>query len=209
MKKNSIVMLSVLFLAVVTTNAHAFLLNPGDTVNVTNDAVPAGTLLASQDLPFSSSNFSGLSHQSVYSNDTGMLFVYSFDNNANSTDPITRMTTTDFTSWTTWADASLVGDTTYSVDRTGSGGSIGFGFKNGDPQIGNLDPGVQAGNTSSVMWIQTNAPAYKIGALSFIDGDVSHIEGYAPANAVPEPLSLSLLGSGLLGLIRVRREKSK
>jgi len=207
MKKVLTFIVSMLFLAGVATNAHAFLLDPGYTVDVTNQPVPAGTLLASQDVPFSNpSYFSGMSHQAVYSNDTGVLFVYSFDNYASSANSITRMTAVDFQGWTTWVDASLVADTAYSADRDTTGSTIGFGFKNGNPNESGFDPGVQPGQTSSVMWIQTNAPQYTVGALSFIDGDVAHIQGYAPA--VPEPLSLSLLGSGLFGLIGLRRKQS-
>jgi hypothetical protein len=202
-------MISILFLSGVATKADAFLLNPGFTVDITNTAVPAGSLLASQDIPFTTSLFSGMSHQEVYSNSTGVLFVYSFDNDEGSDTSITRMTAANFAGWTTWTDASLTADPTYSVDRSFPYGStIGFGFKNGIPQETDFDPGVQPGNTSSVMWIQTNAPKYTIGRLNFIDGDVAEIDAYAPNSVVPEPMSLSLLGTGLFGLIGLRRKKS-
>ncbi|MFA5088169.1 MAG: PEP-CTERM sorting domain-containing protein [Candidatus Omnitrophota bacterium] len=217
MKKCLVFMIGLFLLVGITTNVHAGLLNllnPGDSQNVSNEAVPAGILLDSQDVLFSNDYFSGISYQEVYKNDTGMLFVYSFENSINSLNSITRMTATDFAGWNTWADASLVADTTYSIDRSfsvngTSGDSIGFGFKNGDPQQSNFDPGVQPGNLSSIMWIQTNAPAYTIGGLSFIDGRTSDILAYGPAACpVPEPMSLSLLGFGLFGLIGLRKKKN-
>ena len=58
---------------------------------------------------------------------------------------------------------------------------------------------VAYGDYSDYLIIQTNASNYESGTVSFQDGTTSTVLGFVPAAATPEPNSLLLLGSGLLG----------
>ena len=51
----------------------------------------------------------------------------------------------------------------------------------------------------------TNATNFKAGFANVIDGGVSTVGAYQPASGVPEPMTMLLLGGGLIALAGVRR----
>lgn len=143
--------------------------------------------------------FSGLLTQEVYSNATGLLFVYKFSNDPSPAgtirDNIYSLTTTDFSGFITDVDAEgQAGD--WTLRRTSSS-TVGFD---------NLQGGVTPGSTTQWLWIQTNAKSYTMGTTNLIDGATATVNTYAPAT--PEPSSLMLLGMGILGLFGLGRRKA-
>jgi hypothetical protein len=74
----------------------------------------------------------------------------------------------------------------------------------------NFASGLQPGESSYFLLMDTTATAYaKTARFDVTNVGQTHISGqfdaYAPAEAVPEPSTLALLGIGILGLARKRR----
>ena len=91
-----------------------------------------------------------------------------------------------------------------SVNRSSDGSTINFNFSPGVPQ------GVACTGTG-ILQIDTNATAFTSGTLTITSssGDVETAATLAPTIVpTPEPPSLILLGSGLLGLAVSRRRAS-
>jgi hypothetical protein len=102
-------------------------------------------------------------------------------------------------------DIATVGVTPVTVDRSPSGGTIGFNFA-----FDTLRPGT----TTQRLVIETNAREFSVGSLNLIDGGVITVAAFAPTGQpvppaqIPEPTTLMLIGSGLVSLgIVVRRSR--
>jgi len=201
MKKLLMTTLVCLMVLGVTSTAKAVVLAPGaGTTAISGAAFPSWiTHLASTTVPFSFGSPTALKvgtvSQNVYSNSTGLLFSYLITRNASApSEFLSRMTATFFSGFAVDADydSASSGNVADSVDRL-SGSTVGFDF----------DP-LDAGETSRLVWIQTDAQYYGSGVVSLINGGSQNLTLYGPT--VPEPATLSLLGLGVLGLFGLRRK---
>lgn len=167
-----------------------------------------GVELADTVLTFSttSPNVSGTLEQRVYQQTGGTLnFYYLLGNNASSSLPIFRLTSSDFTGLgVAVADLSIPvgGLTPTEADRSADGSIVGF------------DVFLLPGKGSEWLEISTSATAFALtGTTEVIDvsnGIVGSLTTYSPT-PIPEPLSLGLLAAGLaaVGLLALRRRETR
>ena len=202
--KKLLSIVSVICLIVVGVSATAMAVPLANGTNVTpvGFGIPSGLplVVSTGIISFSNVKYSGTLQQDVYHNSTGLLFVYNLTIDGSSLDAVTRMTTTDFDSFTLDVDAFGTGDTPHQITRTPSGGTVGFQFN--DPENAG-DYGIRS--TSATMWIQTNAGMYVRGMTTLQNGRTEDLNTYAPA--VPEPGTASLIGLGLVGFVGMLRRK--
>ncbi len=161
-----------------------------------------GNIIASISVPVVSSSYTGLLTSTVFENDVsnpfgGLTFTYQLTNDATSTQPIGRITVNGFAGFQT--DASYQTPTTglppTMINRPVSD-YLGFSFFAG------IGPGVLSpGMTSSVLVIQTDAPAWQPNVGSVINGHIVTVPTLSP---VPEPGTLVLLGLGTVLMVRRR-----
>jgi hypothetical protein len=85
-----------------------------------------------------------------------------------------------------------------SASLTSDGTTLGLGFATPD--------GLTPGDISYLLVVNTNLTSFEGGVFSLQDGQTQNFDGFVPA-AAPEPGSLALLGTGLLGFAGVARRK--
>ena len=225
--KNLIPMGVVACLAVIgASNANATLtgstpLAPGGFVLSTDVSGNApGTLIADQIIAYSITTsgpqtYSGTLESAVYREAGGTLDFYYQINNT-SPDANENMETSTVSNF-----GGFLTDVGYRLDGSSLGGSFsnstfapGLTTRNGGPGTtvsfhwGDvLAPSVPPGSSSAVYVVMTNATDWKIGTAASIDSGTATVLGYQPTSAVPEPTSIVMLGSALLGLAALGRRR--
>jgi len=193
----------------VASCAHATVLNPGDdNVTAYDLVVPAGTWVASHsariiDTGVGDDFIDGTVYTEVYTNATGLLFVYEIVLGALGPDPVTalinRVTFVDWNGWTissVGADTSNGGVAPYAYDRSVSGGTVGVDWT--------IATALGDGDSSALLFLQTDSEQYTYGNAHLINGTDGNAEILIPT--LPEPGGLILLGSGILALgLRARK----
>jgi hypothetical protein len=174
-----------------------------------------GTLVTTTGIvPFTALTFTGTLDSWVYTNDpnnpfgpTGLTFVYQIANNLGSPHNIERLTVNSFVG--TQTDAGYFAQNVSQVlpgliDRV-TPDVVGFTFLAPIGPPVNIGHGVVApGTDSTLLVVRTDATTFRGTTVSLIDGSTAHAASYAP---VPEPGTLALAASALMGLIIVRRRR--
>jgi hypothetical protein len=113
-------------------------------------------------------------------------------------DPIERVTAGDFQGFQT--DVGVIsgspGTAPSTVDRSSLGGIIGFNFAGASALRGT--------DNTQVLVVATDAHYFTRGLMAAIDQQSANGHAFAPSS-VPEPMTMSLMGVGLLGLGLLRK----
>jgi len=201
---------------------------PGQTIVISPPPVgdatgdPTGTLLADEVEPFffatTSGAFKGTLESAVYRESGGTLdFYYQVNNTSTSTsgtpDTVEHANGSNFVGFTTAAgyrrDGGFAG-TTFTAsnltpdtaNRTVSGSVVEFNYN----VFGIVPDDIPTGSSTSVLVISTNAKKFVAGNASAIDSATTTVPSFQPA-AVPEPGSITLLGSILFGIAAIARRR--
>lgn len=171
------------------------------------DPVGATLVFSTGPLSFSSATLDGTLRSTVWSNDAtnpfgpnALTFTYELSASLASIHDIVRLAVSNFDSFQTDASfnpASGVPPT--FISRSLDGEVMGFSF---------IAPALDAGQTASLLVVQTNATAFQSTTAFLINGTTASVSSLAPiAATVPEPstIALALLGGLILVVRRFRR----
>ncbi len=197
----ALVLFSVSQLQAVTV----YTLSPGAFVNALASPYPmGGSAVATMTSPFSSGVLSGTLTSQVISGDTGnpysgLTFTYLLSLSAASTQPVSQITVSSFSSFLTDVsfNTNALGALPSNFSRSSDGAVVRFSF---------FSPNILPGQATALLVVQTDSLNYSPTLAGIIDGTTVNVDALAPT-AVPEPATCALicLALGILGALHRRR----